>query len=29
MLSSSLGEEDDADADLAELSTHASMGTAL
>ena len=29
MLSSSLGEEDDADADLAELSTHASMGMAL
>ena len=28
MLSSSLGEEDDADADLAELSTHASMGMA-
>ena len=29
MLSSSLGEDDDADADLAELSTHASMGMAL
>lgn len=29
MLSCSLGEDDDADADLAELSTHASMGMAL
>ncbi|CAL5219515.1 g1360 [Coccomyxa viridis] len=29
MLSSSLGEEDDADADLAELSTHASMGAVV
>ena len=28
MLSSSLAEEDDTDADLAELSTHASMGMA-